>query len=121
MLEEAQELDTNNEGDQKEERKEESLEQDSCIGRPIIDLRCEDSHGIKDIPLLNIDTSPYENKILLLKKYIDSIALEVERVKSMSSSSEKSGELSLVRYECNHISSLLKNIIPYIALSTSPY
>jgi len=113
----AHELDTNSEGDHKEEKKQEASQKDSSISIPIIDLRCEDNQDvIEGITTLNADANPYKTRILLLRKYTEVIASEVEKMKSTSSLLEKSRELSLAEEECNHIVSLLKKIFPYIAL-----
>ena len=113
----AHELDTNNEGDHKEEKKEEASQKDSSISRPIIDLRCEDNQDvIEGITTLNTDVNPYKTRILLLRRYTEVIASEVEKMRTISSLLGKSKELSLIEEECNHIVSLLKKIFPYIAL-----
>lgn len=112
------ELDTQNEGDQKGEKKQSTHEfplQSSNIDKDMLELESEEHHLAIEQPELT-DSNPYKNRILLLKKYTDSIMSEVKRVQSMSSLIERAQTIKLVEDECSHIVNLLKNILAHIVL-----
>lgn len=65
------------------------------------------------------EDNPYKNRILLLRKYTDSIMSEVKEIEDMSLSGDKAQTLKLIEEECSNIANLLKKIMPHIALGSS--
>lgn len=64
-------------------------------------------------------SGPYRDRLVLLRKYTNSIINEIKRVQNIISSKEKSYVLNLLENECTYVTKLLKELMPYIALGTT--